>query len=679
MPLSVFDLIYRLRQYPHALNKVSDFDGIVEKDYWDIPEQLCKEQNYLPKSTSNENDPRKGDIGTENVNLCAKHDPEKKRGMLDSRRAGSTGKRNQLKTHMIRVVPPLSRQEKCDTSNSKNYLKDLPLYLMKIDKGDQKDRKVPEHDDAESCKTVDGLCPFPLLGSMLITKLIQPKDGSKPYPLELDKPKTQQYSKNYMQRKKRQLKYLKIRETERKKLKTNRKNGRTYRSINETAQTQINNITEHISKNWTFNNTVTFTPLYSETINPAEGQVLVTGIKDHTSSEERFLLEKISSSKPENRITTALAPPVNAEVPEFFPNGTHPQSSPNGTLTSLGQSPQETWTNVQLPEATPSVRQDSQKLKSDFNLKINDPKFRKILLEIMHRQQNMASVEDLLQATTKMSKPTVANQSEPPVTTKNITNPALNSPASSAGQTTPDIANSSHSKSSFWGFMVPSPMHEADTKMNKSSKGSGKPEEITEALHVLDANFIKVGVSAKDDVQPVATQLSTTQNLLKSSALVSDKNDVTQKESSLEMKEKLSKLHKDLKMVQEIQNIFNDVASARKQHRKEKRSDGPKDEGNKRTQSEFEDKVKQYDNCRNDQKKEYRSNRQRRTFFRNELSKFTVTQSTHILRRNLANSNHKNDISAARDKGWKTKRDTSHYGKYQKHGEEFSVQLGYPY
>ncbi|XP_066155626.1 uncharacterized protein [Euwallacea fornicatus] len=603
---------HRPRQFLHTLNNVSNFDGIFGKKYRDIPKQSYSEENYLSKNASNKNYPLEDNIGIENVNLSVKHDLEKEQRPPGFRKVGKSEERDELKPHIIRVVSPLSRQEKCNTSNSKNCFNDLPSYLVKIDKGGQKNRKIPEYNDDysktpahRSCKNygrVDALCPVLLLASMLMTKLMQPKNGSKLEALKcsLDNPKIQQYRKSYLQRKKRQLEYLKGRGSKRKKLKINRKNRRDYRNINATEHMQITNMAKHTSRNWTSNKTLISTPLYFGTISPVERRPVATNIKDIIFSEEKSLLKKISSCNPGNRITASEPFPLNVQFSrtEVLPNGTYPRSLSNGTLSSLDQSYQEIRTNTQPPDMTPSVQQDPQKLKTDFNSKINDPKFRKILVEIMQRQQKMTRFENLLQATTKTYIPSDANQRMPPVPTANTTSLAPNSPAPPDEKTTSDIANtgnSSYTKSNFWGLIVPSPTYEAEIKMNKSSKRSEKPEEITESLYDVGADSIKVGVSAKNDIQSVAPQLSTTYNLPNSSIFVSDRNHVTQIELSPEMKKKLNKLQKDLKMVQEIQSIFNEVAGMRKQQFKKKSSNGSNNKGNKKKQSGPEDNVKQYD------------------------------------------------------------------------------------
>lgn len=206
--------------------------------------------------------------------------------------------------------------------------------------------------------------------------MLESNDGTKPYPIkfviksvlpnvknlaQLENPETQKCIKNYLERRKRQMEMLK------KRGKRKRRSGETYhirghRNINTNGEDQLNKMIDSISKDQYLTSNFTYMPLFFGTVAPAEGQLLVAGIRHNASAEEKFMLEKILSIKPE----TALIP-TTTNVPTNVPNLVPPLTPP---------------TNLTHPE-----------IKNNFNLDLNSPEVKKTLMDIMHRQQHAESYE----------------------------------------------------------------------------------------------------------------------------------------------------------------------------------------------------------------------------------------------------------------------------------------------
>lgn len=243
----------------------------------------------------------------------------------------------------------------------------------------------------EKCEKIKDLFPIPLLESILINKLLENNYKSKPYPIkyvvksvmpnfknveELDNPDSQQCLKTYLQRRKRELQYLSKRDvrTKRKKKKKSKKKKkkkklRHHRSINDNLEGQLNGIISYISKNQTFNDTFTYMPLIFGTVTPAEGQMLIAGIKHDASAEEKFLLQKILSIRPD-------------------------ELTSHSNLSNVTQAIQATPTIAQPLDTSPANNQSSQEtVKYNLSLNLNSPEVKKTFMEIMHRQQNIDTYE----------------------------------------------------------------------------------------------------------------------------------------------------------------------------------------------------------------------------------------------------------------------------------------------
>lgn len=207
--------------------------------------------------------------------------------------------------------------------------------------------------------------------------MLESKDGTKPYPIkfviksvlpnvkdlaQLENPETQKCIKNYLERRKRQMELLK------KRSKRKRRSGGTYhirghRNINPDGEDQLNRMIDSISKDQNLTSNYTYMPLFFGTVAPAEGQLLVAGIRHNASAEEKFMLEKILSIKPETPLTS---PTTNV---------------PTNVVPNL------------VPPLTPPTNQTHPEIKNNLNLDLNSPEVKKTLMEIMHRQQHAETYE----------------------------------------------------------------------------------------------------------------------------------------------------------------------------------------------------------------------------------------------------------------------------------------------
>lgn len=273
-----------------------------------------------------------------------------------------------------------------------------------------------EDSACENCNKVKGLLPIPLLESLLISKLLERREGVQPYPIkyvvktvlpsvkdlsELDNPEAQRCIKAYVQRRKRQLELLKKRSAKHKKKphkkkhkkrkhgKKHKPHKRHYRSINDIFNNQLNNIEEYISKNQTFNDTFTYVPMLFGTVTPAEGQWLLAGVKNNASDEEKLMLEKILSIRPE-AVVTNTSTEVGTQASTTEPIST--ESTTTTEPTTAEPTTAEPTTTAQSSSAssitTNSSTASTDNVKYNLNLNLNSPEVKKNLMEVMQRQQS---------------------------------------------------------------------------------------------------------------------------------------------------------------------------------------------------------------------------------------------------------------------------------------------------
>lgn len=150
--------------------------------------------------------------------------------------------------------------------------------------------------------------------------------------------------------------------------KRKRRSGGTYhirghRNINPDGEEQLNRMIDSISKDQNLTSNYTYMPLFFGTVAPAEGQLLVAGIRHNASAEEKFMLEKILSIKPETPLTSATTNVPTNVVPNL------------------------------VPPLTPPTNQTHPEIKNSLNLDLNSPEVKKTLMEIMHRQQHAETYE----------------------------------------------------------------------------------------------------------------------------------------------------------------------------------------------------------------------------------------------------------------------------------------------
>lgn len=130
-------------------------------------------------------------------------------------------------------------------------------------------------------------------------------------------------------------------------------------------------------------------------------------------------------------------------------------------------------------------------------------------------------------------------------------------------------------------------------KQCKSDKCAEETGDIIEALNSLKRQSLTLADLGVEDAPSTKKSLTSSHEII--SEVATDQKQVEVRENN-QMKDRLSKLRKDLKMVQEIQNIFDNVANAKKEHSKEKRSASTKSTLTKYKHSGSESEENRYDN-----------------------------------------------------------------------------------
>ncbi|XP_019764562.2 uncharacterized protein LOC109540571 isoform X1 [Dendroctonus ponderosae] len=635
----------------NILNEVSDFNDIVEKDFQSNRSPPLKEEGELTKKevnyAKNSEFHHSYDTFEDNPN----HD-----SVFSSSVLGDSGscKGSLCPKHGIRYRDSGNIPEAMEETDS---LKQAQPYLVRLLPNQDFDG-TKEDNACENCNKIKGLLPIPLMESLLISKLLERQDGAQPYPIkyvvkavlpnvkdisELDKPETQRCIKTYLQRRKRQLELLKKRSAKHKKKPhkkkhKKRKHGkkhkpykRHHRSINDNFDNQLNGIADYISKNQTFNETLTYVPLLFGTVTPAEGQLLLAGVKHDASAEEKLMLEKILSIRPDTLVTNT--------------------STEAGTQATTQEPTAQTTSAAATSIPANSSTASTDNVKYNLNLNLNSPEVKKTIMEIMQRQQSNG---ESYEAPSTKVKRQVSTASVAPPSTQNSTDAVLNNSTATGTVSTPamnatlNISNGTtengtlglvvasslppnglnilpgiliypkchkHLKraadstllgnsnklndaqissivKSFDGFSPKNITGFEDSKSKKQCKSDKCTEEtgdIIEALNSLNQKSLTLADLGVEDA------ISTTKSLTSSHEIISEA--VEQKQVELrednQMKEKLSKLQKDLKMVQEIQNIFDNVANAKG---KEKRSAPTKSRLTKFKHSGSEPDENRYDN-----------------------------------------------------------------------------------
>ncbi|KAL1514278.1 hypothetical protein ABEB36_003560 [Hypothenemus hampei] len=627
--------------YPNIFNEVSDFNDIVEKEYENDPgyqlkenEKSLKENNY--RDAKFEDNLSVGSVFSTSIrskisslknNLNPKHDI-RYRESLPKPDIQNPGDKPTI--HMVRFLPkqestgrePFTDKEVGTQSENTN----IPDYVYDFD-------NAKEDKSCANLKKIKGLLPIPLLESILINKLLESRDESKPYPIkyiinavlpnvqevpELDEPGTQQCLRSYLKRRKRQLEYLRERRANKhkhhrktKKAQNNRYKSKYHggkspyrhpRNVNGNLDAKLNGMIDYIAKNQTFNDTLTYMPLVFGTVSPADSQMLLAGVKHNASTEERIMLEKILSWK-SGHVPTVEGISMTPATIQQVTNVNHPTQNNLG-VNNPGTS---TGSSAVILEVA-SLKADATTLdgnKYNLNLNLNSPAVKKSIIEIMERQQNVQASEASSSKAKRQLTPQVASSSAVPTLANALSSVCPISTATAAPTSSAQL-----------GFIVTTPaaideenmipgilIYPKNVKQCKRSALNLPVSEVTlnDLLNSIDINKI-----IKDAYTPPSVDLDDifgspkskkqcksdkcddeTNNILEILRNI-NKESLTETEETttsstlsniffeekpnlkyknpeyMEARERLLKLKNDLRMVKEIQNIFDQVASIRK-------------------------------------------------------------------------------------------------------------------
>ncbi|XP_030760232.1 uncharacterized protein LOC115885452 [Sitophilus oryzae] len=635
------------------LNQVSDFDDIFEQE-----------------NSENEHSEEKASYQTSNLNhqfipyenpsnfagdsvfscdqlsdssLCPKHDIKQREPSPDSQDS---------KIYRVLTEEELQADENQDDQDKPQK---IPLFGKLVS---SKDSEVPEtvliketqsnvkekseqnsksldsyrntNNDCPNCKN---FFPIPLLESILIGRLLESsRKENKHYPLkyivksvvpnftnvqELENPSVASSFKKYLQKREQQLKRLKHHKKKKKQQKKKKKpkhpKQRIHRSINQQEkEAHINNMVEYLNKNQSFHDNYNVIPLVFGVLRPSQDRMLITGIKDNANEEDKLMLRTILNlqldKKPENNSGNNIAdvsPPANASLGLQLPA-----------------------VNNETSTAKPAGPENGTALNSN----VSTPEMKKNLIEVMKRQQdypgNVASSMQVvkIEETTMMASVPQA----PPVPVGAPGGPEVNldefpgiliypksynirkrnvnfdlveddnvADLNEANDLLKTIAESENMK-----------VNELVKKDCKDSKCTDETNKILDVLENLQQESIKSEEGGFVEYSP------TKKNEIDS---LGHSTQAEKIQKPAETKSKLNKIEKDLKLVNEIQNIVNGVN--RFKHREKKRAARSTKKKKKHVYDKVEDdeKLKTEVNGLIQIRKILRKNKNDRAFGRNRF------------------------------------------------------------